>query len=182
MLAKAEVDPTTLDGHAGDERIPLVAPGVTVLVGVEDGHEAGGRHEGLHEGDILAAVVARGVVAAVGAEPVGLLGHGHGVVDARLAVGVDADLHAERLGDVDGDVDEADGGDDLLVFLYKAGVGLLEPGGDGAVDPAGLLDEGAVGLELLVVEAAAAVEEPDEELGGAVAAAAVGAVDGEIVV
>ena len=182
VLSKAEVHALALDGHPIQQSVPLVAPRVAVLVGVEESHHSGRVGNGLHERDVLAAVIAGGVVATIGAEAVALLGHGHRIVDSRLEMLIHSDRHAEGLGGENRDVDERQRRNHLLELLGEPGALLLEPRSSRRINPAGLLDERPVGLVLLVVEAAAAVEEPEEQLRHAVTAAAISIIHREEVV
>lgn len=172
-----------MDGHAGEDRVPAVAPGVAVVVAGEDGHEARGGGDGLHKRDILAAVLAGAVVCAVRAPSLGLLSEAVIVIDAGLAVGINPPAELERLRGVGGNVDEGEGGDGAAVGAGKGGGGGGKPVDDADVDPVRLADPGAGGVQPLVVEAAAAVEEPQQQgrgAGGRIGAFA--GVDGQVVV
>lgn len=175
VLAVAQAEPVTDDIHPRQAGIPPVAPGLAVVVAVKEAHEARNIDQSLHKGLVLPAVVARRLLAIVAAPALALLRDGQLVVYAGLVVRpwLGAGLYRPRR--VDGDVDKGERGNGPLVLFRQEVVGFAEPGHDAGVHPVGL--RGA-----LEVIASAAVEEPQDELGGAAVSGTGCRVHGEVVV
>ena len=105
VLAEANVNTRAGEAHLGELGIPLVAPGVSVVVAGEYCHEAGCAGDSLHEGNILAAVPVGTCVGAVLAPALRLRGEEIVVVDAGVVVRLDA-FHLGGKGREHGDVNK----------------------------------------------------------------------------
>ncbi|PMB64272.1 hypothetical protein BM221_010068 [Beauveria bassiana] len=169
---------------------PAVAPGVAVVVAVKQANEAWRGDERLHKGDVAPSVAAavagaRGVVGVGVARPAVALAVDLVVVDARVPLKVDVTAGALLLqhgGGVDEDMHKRNRRHHPAVLVRQLPARGHEPVHHGLVDPVGLAGVRAVIL------AAAAVEEPEQQLRHAgrfsrnQVAAGGGGVDGEVVV
>lgn len=167
VLAEAEVDAVALDWEVGHLVIPFVTPSISVVMTREESHEPRSGSDSLHEWDVLSAVLAGGIIGAVGAPALRLLGQWVVIVDAGLAIRVDTCFSLQGEGGVRRYVHECKRRDGLAMSLVQLGVRLLEPVDYACVDPVRLSDLVAICIFLLEEKATSAIEEPEQQRRGA---------------